>query len=141
MKVLVSACLLGVNCKYNGGNNLNRAVVDFVKDKEVIEICPEIMTGLPLPRPPVEIVDGVISDVDGNDVDALYRRGVALALQQIKGQKIDLAILQSRSPTCGVKQIYDGSFSKKLINGQGIFAQALAELGITVVDAADVTSE
>ncbi len=140
MKVLVSACLMGVNCKYNGGNNLNRAVVDFVKDKEVIKICPEIMTGLPLPRPPVEIVDGVITDVDGNDVDALYRRGVELALQKIKGQNIALAILQSRSPTCGVKQIYDGSFSKKLISGRGIFAKALDDLGITVVDAADVAN-
>ena len=70
MKVLVSACLLGENCKYNGGNNYNAAVAEFVKDKDVLPICPEMMAGMGCPRTPIEIVDGVLMDRDGNNVDA-----------------------------------------------------------------------
>ena len=111
MKVLVSACLLGENCKYNGKNNRNEAVLRFVEDKEVISICPELLTGLGAPRTPVELSRGRVVDREGKDRDALYRKGVEMALEQIKDMDIDLAILQSRSPTCGVRQIYDGTFT------------------------------
>ena len=101
MKILVSACLLGKNCKYNGGNNLNQSVLDFIEGHEVIDVCPEQL---------------------------------AAALEN----KVDLAILQSRSPSCGVKEIYDGSFSGKRIKGQGVFAKLLSAHGIKVLDAENV---
>ena len=129
MKVLVSACLLGENCKYNGKNNRNEAVLRFAADKEVISICPEILTGLGAPRPSVEICGGRIIDKEGKDRDDLYRKGVEMALEQIKDKEIGLAVLQSRSPTCGVNQIYDGTFTGTKIDGMGIFARALKERG------------
>ena len=138
MKILVSACLLGENCKYNGGNNYAPAVAEFVKGKEVLSICPEMMAGMGCPRTPIEIVDGVLMDRDGNNVDEPMRQAVAQALELVKKEEIHCAILQSRSPTCGVNQIYDGSFSGKLISGSGIFARELKAAGYTVMDAEDL---
>ena len=139
-KILVSACLLGRNCKYNGGNNYCAAVAEFVKDKEIIEVCPEVQSGMSIPRTPIELVNGVLMDRDGNDVDARLRAAVAQAMESIKDQEIDCAVLQSRSPTCGVNQIYDGSFSGKLISGSGVFAKALKDAGYRVIDAEDIES-
>ena len=138
MKILVSACLLGENCKYNGGNNYNVDVAEFVKDKEVLSICPEMMAGMGCPRTPIEIVDGVLMDRNGNNVDASMREAVAQATEMIRKEDIQCAVLQSRSPTCGVNQIYDGSFSGKLIEGSGVFVQALKDAGYQVIDAEDV---
>ena len=138
MKVLVSACLLGENCKYNGGNNYNTAVAEFVKGKEVLTICPEIMAGMGCPRTPIEIVDGVLMDRNGNNVDASKRKAVAQALEMLRKEDIQCAVLQSRSPTCGVNQIYDGNFSGKLIDGSGVFVRALKAAGYQVIDAEDV---
>ena len=138
MKILVSACLLGENCKYNGGNNYNPAVAEFVKDKEVLSICPEMMAGMGCPRTPIEIIDGVLMDRSGNNVDAAMREAVAQAMEMIRKEDIQCAVLQSRSPTCGVNQIYDGSFSGKLIDGSGVFVQALKDAGYQVIDAEDV---
>lgn len=138
MKVLVSACLLGKNCKYNGGNNLCPAVVEFVRPHEVVEICPELRAGLGCPRTPVEIVDGVLMARDGTNVDALLRQAAREAADLAAGEGIDLAILQSRSPTCGVNQVYDGSFTGRLIPGHGVFAGMLLERGFRVLDAADI---
>ena len=139
-KILVSACLLGRNCKYNGGNNYCAAVAEFVKDKEIIEVCPEVQSGMSIPRTPIELVNGVLMDRDGNDVDARLRAAVAQAMESIKNQEIDCVVLQSRSPTCGVNQIYDGSFSGKLISGSGVFAKALKDAGYRVIDAEDIES-
>ena len=125
MKVLVSACIMGVNCKYNGKNNENIAAMNFLKDKEVISICPEVLAGMKIPRSCAEIVDGRVVDENGNDVSLEYDKAVAVALSKIQNEEIDLVILQSRSPTCGVNQIYDGSFTGKLIPGMGLFAKAL----------------
>ena len=125
MKILVSACLLGENCKYNGGNNYTPAVAEFVKDKDVLPVCPEMMAGMGCPRTPVEIVDGVLMDRNGNNVDAAMRKAVEEAMALVRKEDIHCAILQSRSPTCGVNQIYDGSFTGKQIPGSGIFAKAL----------------
>ena len=138
MKILVSACLLGENCKYNGGNNYNAAVAEYVKGKEVLPICLEMMAGMGCPRTPIEIVDGVLMDRDGNNVDAAMGEAVAKAMAQIRNEEIQCAILQSRSPTCGVNQVYDGSFSGRLIPGSGIFAQALREAGYRVLDAEEI---
>lgn len=138
MKTVVSACLLGENCKYSGGNNYNAAVVEYVKGREVIALCPEMMAGMGCPRTPIEIVEGVLTDRDGNNVDAAMREAVARALEMLREEDIGCAVLQSRSPTCGVNQVYDGSFSGKLIAGSGIFAQALKDAGYWVLDAEDL---
>lgn len=138
MKILVSACLLGKNCKYNGGNNLNQRVLDFIEGHEVIGVCPEQLGGLSTPRLPAEIVDGVVTNKEGVSVDAQFRKGAQTALAVALEKKVDLAILQSRSPSCGVKEIYDGSFSGKKIKGQGVFAKLLSAHGIKVLDAEDV---
>ncbi len=108
MKVLVSACLLGRNCKYNGGNNYSPKVEAFLQGKEVIAVCPEACLGVP--RIPMEICGGKLIRRDGISVDAAMRQSVSRILQDISGQEIACAVLKSRSPTCGVHQIYDGSF-------------------------------
>lgn len=138
MKILVSACLLGKNCKYNGGNNLNQGVLEFIEGHEVIGVCPEQLGGLSTPRLPPEIVDGVVTNKEGVSVDNEFRKGAQEALAVALENKVDLAILQSRSPSCGVKEIYDGSFNGKKIKGQGVFAKLLSARGIKVLDAEDV---
>lgn len=138
MRVLVSACLLGENCKYNGKNNRSEALLRRLQGHEVIPVCPEVLGGLGVPRPCVELRDGVAYNQHGENVDAAFRRGVEKALAQIEGQQIDLVVLQSRSPTCGVKQIYDGTFCKKLIDGQGMLAAALSARGYRLVDVEDL---
>ena len=138
MKVLVSACLLGENCKYNGGNNFSPAVVEFVRGQEVMPLCPEMMAGLGCPRTPIEIADGVVVDRNGNCVDSAIRKAVAEALEMLREEEIQCAILKSRSPTCGVHQIYDGTFSGTLIDGAGVFAQALKDAGYRVIDVEDL---
>ena len=137
-KVLVSGCLLGENCKYNGGNNYNPRVVEFLKDKEVISICPEIMAGMGCPRNPIEIVDGVLTDCHGKNVDSLIRKSVMEIMERIRDEEIQCAILQSRSPTCGVNQVYDGTFSGKLVPGSGVFAKSLMDAGYLVIDVEDI---
>lgn len=138
MKVLVSACLLGRNCKYSGGNNYDPAVAEFVGDKEIIEVCPEVLAGLGVPRTPIEIVNGVLTDRNGNSVDEQLRAAVAQIMESIPGEDMEWAVLKSRSPTCGVKQVYDGSFSGKLVPGSGVLAKALLDAGYRVVDAEDL---
>ena len=138
MKIAVSACLLGDNCKYNGGNNYSEKVTEFVKDHEVIPICPEVMGGLPTPRESSEIVDGVVRHKDGVSVDEEFRRGAELSLKKVLENGVELVILQSRSPSCGVKEIYDGTFSGKLIPGQGLFAKRLSENGIRIMDVSEL---
>ena len=135
MKILVSACLLGRNCKYSGGNNLDEKVVAFVQGHEVVPVCPEEVLGIP--RVPMEIVDGVLINKEGVVVDAQVRRAVEKILEE--NRDADLAILKSRSPTCGVRQVYDGTFSGTLVDGSGVLARALKDAGIKVVDAEDVT--
>ena len=137
-KILVSGCLLGENCKYNGGNNYNPRVVEFLKDKEVISICPEMMAGMGCPRNPIEIVDGVLTDCHGKNVDSLIRKSVMEIMERIRDEEIQCAVLQSRSPTCGVNQVYDGTFSGKLIPGSGIFAKSLMDAGYLVIDVEDI---
>ena len=117
MKILVSACLLGENCKYSGGNNYNQAICDFARGHQVVPVCPEVLGGLPTPRYPAEIVQGVVTNKEGINVDREFRAGAAKALAIAKENGVELAILQSRSPSCGVKEIYDGTFSGTKIPG------------------------
>ena len=138
MKIAVSACLLGENCKYNGGNNYNEKVIEFVKGHEVIGVCPELLGGLPVPREPAEIVDGIVRTKDGASVNEEFRHGAEAAMHIIEENDIELVILQSRSPSCGAKKIYDGTFSGNLIVGQGVFAQMLAKRNYKTVDVSDL---
>ena len=138
MKIMVSACLLGRKCKYNGGDNFSTNVAAFVEGHEVIPVCPEVAGGLPVPRPSCEIVNGVVTDKEGKSRDKEFRAGAEHCLRLAKEKDIDLAILQSRSPSCGVSRIYDGTFSGRLIEGSGVFASLLLENGFRVMDAADV---
>ncbi|MDD7282274.1 MAG: DUF523 domain-containing protein [Erysipelotrichaceae bacterium] len=138
MKVLVSACLLGNNCKYNGKNNYNEKVFEKFKDDEIIPVCPECLGGLPTPRIPSEIVDQKVINKQGIDVTKEFVKGAHLALDIALSNKVDVAILQSRSPSCGVKEVYDGTFSGTKKKGQGIFTQLLVEHGIKVIDVEDL---
>lgn len=137
MKILVSACLLGENVKYSGGNNLNEKLVEYLKGHDIIPVCPEVMGGLPIPRAPGEIVNGVVRNEDGTSVDFEYRKGAEAALKKAVEEGADCAVLQSRSPSCGVGIIYDGTFSHVRIPGDGVFVQLLKEAGIPAYDIAD----
>ena len=137
-KILVSACLLGCNCKYNGGNNYDPKVAEFVRGREVIEVCPEVLAGMGVPRVPMEIREGRLVNRDGVDVDEPNRAAVAAILEAIRDEDIECAVLKSRSPTCGVRQVYDGTFTGTLVEGAGILARALLDAGYRVIDAEDL---
>ena len=138
MKIMVSACLAGENCKYNGGNNRNGKVLRLMDANEVLTVCPEQMGGLPTPRVPSEIRDGVVTAKDGRNVDAQFRAGAAKCLEIAKREQPDLIVLQSRSPSCGVKQRYDGTFSGKLVDRAGVTAQLLMDNGFRCIDVEDL---
>ena len=101
-------------------------------------VCPEVMGGLPTPRDPAEIAGGVVRQKSGRSVDEEFRAGARAALKKIKDAGAELAILQSRSPSCGVKEIYDGTFTGRLIKGKGVFAAMLEEEGIRAMDVEDL---
>ena len=136
--ILVSACLLGENCKYNGGNNYSVRIERMLEGEEILPVCPEFLAGLGVPRAPMELVDGVPYNVNGeclkDKLDAAIDEIKRLAIEN----GVSMAILKSRSPTCGVKEIYDGSFSHTLIPGMGLLARALVDMGIKVVDSEDI---
>ena len=138
MKVMVSACLLGENCKYDGGNNCNEALLEMLAGYEIIPVCPEVAGGLPVPRIPVEIVNGRAVNRNGGDVDGSFRKGAEKTLETAEREKPDLVILQSRSPSCGVNEIYDGTFTGKKIPGHGIFAVMAIRAGYKVIDVEDL---
>lgn len=141
MKIMVSACLAGENCKYNGGNNRNAKLLEFLAGHEVLTVCPEQMGGLPTPRVPSEIREGVVTAADGRNVDKEFRDGAAKCLEIAEREQPDLIVLQSRSPSCGVRQRYDGTFTGTLVDGAGVTAQLLMEHGFRCVDVEDLISE
>lgn len=140
MKIMVSACLLGENCKYNGGNNYNQKLQECLEGHEVISVCPEVLGGLPTPRVPSEIVGGVVMSRDGRCVDREFHLGAELALKKAVEEDVELVVLQSRSPSCGAVQIYDGTFSGRKKDGQGVFAKLLLEKEIAFMDVEDFIS-
>lgn len=132
MNILVSACLLGVECRYNGKGVLSPEVRELMGSHHLIPVCPEIMGGLATPRTPAERSGERVVARDGEDVTAAYERGAAqvLALARLYGCRA--AILKERSPSCGSGQIYDGTFSGRLVQGEGVCAWLLKENGIKV---------
>lgn len=132
-KILVSACLLGTNCKYSGGNNYSDEVMEFLKDYEIIPICPEQLGGLPTPRPASEIVGDKVINIEGNDVTTNYIKGAEETLKIAKMLGIKKALLKAKSPSCGNGKIYDGTFTNTLIEGDGITTKLLKENDIKVI--------
>lgn len=130
--ILVSACLLGENCKYNGKNNLNAKVLELKKKFSIIPICPEVMGGLPTPRVPSEIQGDKVINKEGKDVTKEYNRGALLALELAKKHNCKIAILKEKSPSCGSKFIYDGTFTGTKILDNGVTAKLLRLNGILV---------
>ena len=130
--ILVSACLLGADCKYNGKNNRNENVLRLMEKHTLIPVCPEQLGGLTTPRPPAERRAERVVAKDGRDVTEQYRRGAeeTLRLAQLFG--CEAAVLKERSPSCGAGAIYDGTFSGTLCEGYGVCAQLLLENGIAV---------
>lgn len=137
-KILVSACLLGNNCKYDGGNNKNDKVLEYIKDKEIIPICPEILGGLPTPRTPSERVNEKVLMQDGTDVTQNYKKGAEEALYLAKLFNVKKALLKAKSPSCGSGLIYDGTFTHTTTEGDGVTAQLLKDNGIEVITEKDL---
>ena len=136
--ILVSACLLGHNCKYNGGNNDNAAVHTFLEGKDYVVFCPERASGLPAPRQPSEIVGDKVFSKTGADVTEEFRSGAEKTLAFCRQKGVTQAILKARSPSCGVHAVYDGTFSGKVIPGMGVTARLLRENGIELMDEEDI---
>lgn len=131
-KLLVSACLLGENCKYSGGNNFSPAVRSLAERFELIPVCPERLGGLPTPRTPSERVGDRVLNREGEDVTEAFRRGAERALEIARANGVTRAVLQERSPSCGSGSIYDGTFSGRLIPGDGVAAALLARNGVKI---------
>lgn len=134
MVILVSACLLGENCKYNGGNNFDSKLVEKLQQSggKIISVCPEVLGGLSTPRIPSEVVQGVVINREGINVDREFRFGAERALNIAMQEKVDFAVLKANSPSCGFGQIYDGTFSGTKVLGNGIFADLLAKRGVRI---------
>lgn len=133
-KILVSACLLGKNCRYDGGNCYNEKIEQLKVKYEIIPICPEQMGGLPTPRTPVELVNDRAVDRNGYDCTVQFIDGADKAVRFAKLYNCKYAVLKSRSPSCGLDHIYDGTFTGRIIKGNGITAERLRKEGITVLD-------
>lgn len=135
--VIISACLLGENCKYNGGNNECKWVQEHARQHRHVSVCPE-RNVLPTPRPPAEIRNGRVYDREGNDVTEAFIKGAQDALTEAEnvalreGLSISGAILKAGSPSCGCGTIYDGTFTGTPVSGNGFFARLLLERGIHV---------
>ena len=132
-KILISACLVGDNVKYDGHNNYNEKVKLLLEKYELVPFCPEVEGGLSIPRNPSERVKDRVKMKDGRDVTHQYQKGAELALNICLYLGIKIAILKENSPSCGSHKIYDGSFSKKLIDGQGVTSELLRKKGIKVI--------
>lgn len=131
--ILVSACLLGINCKYDGDNNSHEGVIKYLKDKQFILVCPEQLGGLSTPRIPCEIVNGKVKNKHGLDMTEKFLKGAYEALKIAKIYSCKKAILKEGSPSCGSHKIYDGTFLGNKIDGIGITASILKNEGIDII--------
>lgn len=135
--ILVSACLVGINSKYNGGKNYDEKISKLVRDGKAIPMCPEQLGGLSTPRIPAEIrnIDGkrYVINANGEDVTKEFKKGAEEVVDFVKRMKIDKAILKSKSPSCGIDKIYDGNFCGKLVKGNGVLVNLLIGAGVEVI--------
>ena len=129
---VVSACLAGEFCRYDGGSNAHPTVCELVERELALPICPEYLAGLPIPRPPCEQRQGRVVNCNGLDVTEAFQRGVELAMDLVRQYGCRRAVLKARSPSCGVGMVYDGSFRKQLIPGDGLWALQLRQAGIAL---------
>jgi len=146
--IAVSSCLLGEDCRYSGNNNYDRRITELLEDGEVISICPEVLGGLSTPRPPAEIqggdgkgvLEGIarVIDKEGNDVTVSFIEGARESLALIKEHGCSLAILKAKSPSCGSRVIYDGSFSGNKKAGVGVTTALLQKEGIEVFNEEEI---
>lgn len=136
---IISACLLGENCKYNGKNNRCQWVADFAKTHSYVAVCPETQAGLPAPRPPAEIAGAKVLDSEGKDLTDAFAKGAEESYQMARqaardaGEAIEGAILKAKSPSCGRDRIYDGTFSGRLTGGDGYLVRLLKKDHIDVI--------
>ncbi len=137
-KILVSKCLLGEKCRYDGKVMCFDNVIKKIKGHEVFVVCPEMDGGLLCPRPPAERIGEKIIANNGVDVTQEYMRGAQIALQTAKENEVDFCILKSRSPSCGNCQIYDGTFSGKIIDGMGVTSELLKKNGFLVLNEEEI---
>ncbi len=139
--ILISACLAGINCRYDGKNNLIKEIKDLVEQGKAIIICPEILGGMKTPRIPAEITckEGKLQIINtqNENVSSFFFEGARKTLEYANKNKVKQAILKSKSPSCGFKEIYDGTFTKTLKKGNGITAQILIDNGIEVCSEKD----
>ena len=139
--LLVSACLLGVCCNHRGQASSSDAVAALASTHHLVGLCPETAGGLPTPRPAAEIQsDGRVRTESGDDVSDAYRRGAEAAVSLAKALGATRAVLKARSPSCGNREVYDGTFQRRLRPGEGITAAALRAAGVDVVSEEDVPS-
>lgn len=136
--VLVSACLLGIGCRYDGKHKANEEVLRLREKYNLIPVCPEVFGGLPTPRVPSERVGDKVMMRDGHDVTDNYRRGAEETLRLCRIYDVKLAILKERSPSCGKNEIYDGSFSGTLTQRDGVTAELLKSEGINVIGESEI---
>ena len=130
--ILVSACLLGVYCRYNGERKKMEGIERLMERAELIPVCPEILGGLPTPRPPAERVGDRVMNREGVDVTEAYQRGAEETLRLAELFGVHLALLKERSPSCGMGKIHDGSFKGRIVDGSGVTAELLAAHGVSV---------
>jgi len=135
--ILVSACLMGDNCRFDGRNRLRSELPGLLKDDQLIPVCPEVEGGLSIPRPPAEIRGNRVYRENGEDITAQFKQGAEICLEKGRSQAADLAVLKSRSPACGCGHIYDGTFSGTLVKGDGIFTQILKNANIKCISDED----
>ena len=137
IEYVVSACLAGCKCRYDGKDNLCPKVKQLVEEGRAVTVCPEVMGGMTTPRIPSERKDGKIVNSIGEDNTKYFELGVEKSIEIVKEHNIKKAILQAKSPSCGNKYIYDGTFSKTLVEGKGLLAEKLSEIGVEIYDEGD----
>lgn len=132
MKYVVSGCLAGLACRYDGSAKPVAAVRRLVEAGRAVTACPETLSGLPVPRPPCEQRDGRVYLKSGEDVTDAFERGAERAMCIVREHACTAAILKARSPSCGFGRIYDGSFTGTTCQGEGVWARKLREAGLTL---------
>ncbi len=138
MKILISRCLIGAPCRYDGKRIIHTELLSLLEGHKLYFVCPEVEGGLPVPRSPAEIQGEHVITKFGNDVTQIYELGSDIALERARFKQVDIVIMKERSPSCGVHQIYDGTFTGTIKEGQGITTKKLRNDGFQVFSDEDL---